>query len=94
MIKQNIVCKYVSKNFRQQHITGHNLKDWLKNLRIVLELENLGYVLEAKVPISLEVDAPLEEKEAFNKWQADNRRVRLYMLASMNREQQTRHENM
>ena len=34
-------------------ITGYNLKDWLRNFRIVLEFENLGYVLEAEMLMSL-----------------------------------------
>ena len=41
-------------------LTGHNLKDWLRNLRIVLEFENLGYVLEVEMLMSLKVNLILQ----------------------------------
>ncbi len=34
-------------------LTGPNFSDWLKNLRIVLNLECIGYVLDSKIPSAL-----------------------------------------
>ncbi|XP_031270332.1 uncharacterized protein LOC116128720 [Pistacia vera] len=75
-------------------LTGPNLKHWLRNLRIVLDFERIAYVLEAPLPLDIESDAPQAELDAFEKWREDSRRARSYMLASMNKELQAKHEKV
>ena len=43
-------------------LTGPNFSDWLRNLRIVLNMEKIGYVLESNIP-TLPKDATEEERE-------------------------------
>ncbi|KAJ0007915.1 hypothetical protein Pint_29706 [Pistacia integerrima] len=75
-------------------LTGPNLKDWLRNLRIVLDFERIAYVLKAPLPLDIGPDAPQAELDALEKWREDSRRAKNYMLASMNRELQTKHEEV
>ncbi|XP_031259921.1 uncharacterized protein LOC116118086 [Pistacia vera] len=86
----NVLLKIMDNNM----LTGPNLKDWLRNLIIVLDFERIAYVLEAPPPLDIGPDAPQSELNAFEKWQEDSRRPRNYMLASMNRELQTKHEKV
>ncbi|KAL0404195.1 UNVERIFIED_CONTAM: Retrovirus-related Pol polyprotein from transposon TNT 1-94 [Sesamum radiatum] len=56
---------------------GTNYNDWLRNLRIVLDFENQGYVLDK--PLSM----ALPEGSSLDKWLEDNRKVRSIIFASM-----------
>ncbi len=42
----NILASILDHN----RLTGPNLFDWLRNLKLVLNLEHIGYVLDANVP--------------------------------------------
>ena len=64
-------------------LTGPNFKVWYRNLRIVLDSERIGYILQESVPKSLSHEATPEEKATFQKWKDDNLNVRTYMLAFM-----------
>ncbi|KAL6547444.1 hypothetical protein OROMI_023165 [Orobanche minor] len=76
-------------------LNGRNYVDWLRNLRIVLTMEMLGYVLEADIPAApARTRASQEEVEAHEKWVKDDIRVRGYMLGSMTNELQHAHEKM
>ena len=86
----NVLLRIMDNNI----LTGPNLKDWLRNLRIVLDFERIAYVLEAPLPLDIGPDAPQAELDALEKWREDSRRAKNYMLASMNRELQTKHENV
>lgn len=66
----------------------------LRNLKIVLSFKKSRYVLEAPLPIDLALDAMEHEKKVFKTRQEDNLRAQSYMLASMNKELQIKHENM
>ena len=74
-------------------LVGKNFKDWLRHLRIALNFENISYVIEVPMPIAVSPDSSQEEREAFQKWEDDNRKAKGYMLASMNRDLQMKHEN-
>ncbi|KAL0395401.1 UNVERIFIED_CONTAM: hypothetical protein Slati_4506300, partial [Sesamum latifolium] len=65
---------------------GTNYNDWLRNLRIVLDFENQGYVLDKPLPTSLPKGSSSEERLTFNKWLEDNHKVRSIILASMTNE--------
>ncbi|KAL0427520.1 UNVERIFIED_CONTAM: hypothetical protein Slati_2926800 [Sesamum latifolium] len=53
---------------------GTNYNDWLRNLRIVLDFENQGYVLDKPLPTVLPEGSSLEERLTFDKWLEDNRK--------------------
>ena len=65
-----------------------NYKDWLKNLRIVLISEKIGYVFDQDAPV-LPAHPTAEQRAALDKWMDDNLRVKCYMLASMSNELQS-----
>ncbi|XP_031256364.1 uncharacterized protein LOC116114366 [Pistacia vera] len=86
----NVLLKIIDNNM----LTKPNLKDLLRNLRIVLDFERIAYVLEAPLLLDIGPDAPQAKLDAFEKWREDSRTARNYMLASMNRELQTKHEKV
>ncbi|KAL0458699.1 UNVERIFIED_CONTAM: hypothetical protein Slati_0497100 [Sesamum latifolium] len=65
---------------------GTNYTDWLRNLRIVLDFENQGYVLDKPLPATLPEGFSPEERLTFEKCHEDNRKVRSIILASMTNE--------
>ncbi|KAL0298144.1 UNVERIFIED_CONTAM: hypothetical protein Sangu_3158300 [Sesamum angustifolium] len=57
---------------------GMNYNDWLRNLRIVLDFENQGYVLDNPLPTVLpEGSSP--KNVTFEKWLEDNRKIMRYI---------------
>ncbi|KAL0455672.1 UNVERIFIED_CONTAM: hypothetical protein Slati_0906400 [Sesamum latifolium] len=55
-----------------------NYTDWLRNLKIVLDFENQGCVLDKPLPTALpEVSSP-EDRLTFDKWLEDNRKICRY----------------
>ncbi|KAL8098275.1 hypothetical protein AgCh_031152 [Apium graveolens] len=75
-------------------MTGPNYADWLRNLRIVLWIEKLEYVIDSPKPTEPASDAHNDEHVVYRKW-IDNANVAQYiMLASMNIELQKQHEHM
>ncbi|KAL0448985.1 UNVERIFIED_CONTAM: hypothetical protein Slati_1454900, partial [Sesamum latifolium] len=65
---------------------GTNYNDWLRNLKIVLDFENQGYVLDKPLPTALPEGSSHEERFPFDKWLEDNCKVRSIRLASMTNE--------
>ncbi|KAL0458315.1 UNVERIFIED_CONTAM: hypothetical protein Slati_0458700 [Sesamum latifolium] len=53
---------------------GTNYNDWLRNLRIVLDFENQGYILDKPLPTALPEGSSPEERVTFDKWLEDNRK--------------------
>ncbi|KAJ9162921.1 hypothetical protein P3X46_022657 [Hevea brasiliensis] len=86
----NILTSILDHN----RLTGPNLSDWLRNLKLVLNLEHMGYVLNSKIPGPLPLGTTPEELETLEKWKEHDMRARCYMLASMTNELQKQHENM
>ncbi|KAL0410994.1 UNVERIFIED_CONTAM: hypothetical protein Slati_3689100, partial [Sesamum latifolium] len=73
---------------------GTDYNDWLWNLRIVLNFENHGYILDMPLPTALpEVSSP-EECITFEKWFEDNRKVRSIILASMTNNIQKQYDKL
>ncbi|KAL0451263.1 UNVERIFIED_CONTAM: hypothetical protein Slati_1104400 [Sesamum latifolium] len=68
---------------------GTNYNDWLRNLRIVLDFENQGYVLDKPLSTALPEGSSPEQRVTFDKWLEDNRKVRSIILASMTNEIQS-----
>ncbi|KAL0303289.1 UNVERIFIED_CONTAM: hypothetical protein Sradi_6197000 [Sesamum radiatum] len=73
---------------------GTNYNDWLKNLRIVLNFENQGYVLDNPLPTAFSQGSSTEECVTFDKWLEDNCKVRSIILASMTNEIQKQYDRL
>ncbi|KAL0313417.1 UNVERIFIED_CONTAM: hypothetical protein Sradi_5741000 [Sesamum radiatum] len=73
---------------------GTNYNVWLRNLRIVLDFENQGYVLDKPLPTALHEGSSPEERVTFDKWHEDNRKVRSIILASMMNEIQKQYDRL
>ncbi len=78
----NILTSILDHN----RLTGPNLFDWLINLKLVLNLERIGYVLDSKIPGPLPPGATPKESETLDKWKEHDMRARCYMIASMTNE--------
>ncbi|KAJ9176972.1 hypothetical protein P3X46_012230 [Hevea brasiliensis] len=78
----------------ENRLTGPNFSDWLRNLRIVLNIDRIGYVLDSKIPGPLPTGATEEEHDILRKWHEDDMQVKCYMLASMTNQLQKQHEKM
>ncbi|KAL0293994.1 UNVERIFIED_CONTAM: hypothetical protein Sradi_6909400 [Sesamum radiatum] len=73
---------------------GTNYNHWLRNLRIVLDFKNQGYVLDKPPPTVLPEGSSPEERVTFNKWHEDNRKIRSIILASMTNEIQKQYDRL
>ncbi|KAL8109077.1 hypothetical protein AgCh_025245 [Apium graveolens] len=75
-------------------LTGPNYADWLRNLRIVLRIEKLEYVIDSPKPTEPASDAHNDEHVVYLKWIDDANVAQCIMLASMSIELQKQHEHM
>ncbi|KAL8109813.1 hypothetical protein AgCh_025782 [Apium graveolens] len=75
-------------------LTGPNYTDCLRNLRIVLRIEKLEYVIDSPKPTEPASDAHNDEHVVYRKWIDDVNVAQCIMLASMNIELQKQHEHM
>ncbi|KAL0352600.1 UNVERIFIED_CONTAM: hypothetical protein Scaly_1648700 [Sesamum calycinum] len=73
---------------------GTNYNDWLRKLRIVLDFENQGYVLDKPLPTALPNGSLPEERITFKKWLEDNRKVRSIILAPMTNDIQKQYDRL
>ncbi|KAL0325277.1 UNVERIFIED_CONTAM: hypothetical protein Sradi_5097000 [Sesamum radiatum] len=71
---------------------GTNYTDWLHNLRIVLDYENQGYIMNKPLPLTLPDGSSSEECETFERWYADHRKVRSIILASISNNVQKQYD--
>ncbi|XP_030470117.1 uncharacterized protein LOC115688440 [Syzygium oleosum] len=90
MVTTNPLASILDKNC----LTGSNFTDWVRNLRIVLNSEKIGYVLDQKMPDSFPEGGTQDERVTYDKWCDDDLKVRSYMLALMNNELQKKYETM
>ncbi|KAL0294898.1 UNVERIFIED_CONTAM: Transposon Ty2-GR1 Gag-Pol polyprotein [Sesamum radiatum] len=73
---------------------GTNYNDWLRYLKIVLDFENQGYVLDKPLPTALLEGSSPKEHVMFDKWHEDNRKVHSIILASMTNEIQKQYDRL
>ena len=73
-------------------LTGPNFLDWIKNLRIVLNEEELAYVITKPIPISLTADAPESVQRAYKKHLVDSAKAGLIIHTSMSPKFQKRYK--
>ncbi|KAL0455295.1 UNVERIFIED_CONTAM: hypothetical protein Slati_0868700, partial [Sesamum latifolium] len=64
-------------------LNGTNYTDWLRSLRIVLDYENKGYIMDKPLPQTLSDGSSSGERVTFERWHADHRKVRSIILTSM-----------
>ncbi|XP_052197420.1 uncharacterized protein LOC127804588 [Diospyros lotus] len=92
----------LTRNLDKHQLTGPNFNDWLLNLKLILNLEKITYVLDAPVPVPANDDGgenvpqniTQEEQDTLTKWRDDDLTARSYMLVSMSSELQRQHTNM
>ncbi|KAL0287199.1 UNVERIFIED_CONTAM: hypothetical protein Sradi_7129100 [Sesamum radiatum] len=73
---------------------GTNYNDWLRNLRIVLDFKNQGYVLDKSLPTALPEGSSPEERLTFEKWHENNCKVHSIILTSMTNEIQKQYDRL
>ncbi|KAL0295874.1 UNVERIFIED_CONTAM: hypothetical protein Scaly_3084700 [Sesamum calycinum] len=71
-----------------------NYADWLRNLRIVLDYENQGYIIDKLFPHTLPNGSSSEEHEMFERWHADHHKVRSIIHASMSNDVQKQYDRL
>ncbi|KAL0319550.1 UNVERIFIED_CONTAM: hypothetical protein Sradi_5216500 [Sesamum radiatum] len=81
-------------DYGNKQFNDTNYNDWLRNLKIVLDFENQGYVLDKPLPVTLPEGSSPEERLTFEKWHEDNRKVRSIILASMTNEIQKQYDRL
>ncbi|XP_073104801.1 uncharacterized protein [Elaeis guineensis] len=74
-------------------LTGTNYKNWLQNLRIVLNSEKLTHVLDQEAP-ELPARLSADQRATLEKWINENNKAKCYILASMSNDLQQQHEDM
>lgn len=92
----------LTRNLDKHQLTGLNFNDWLLNLKLILNLEKITYVLDASIPVLAHDDGgenvpqniTQEEQDTLTKWRDDDLTARSYMLVSMSSELQRQHANM
>ncbi|KAB2620910.1 hypothetical protein D8674_039387 [Pyrus ussuriensis x Pyrus communis] len=76
-------------------LEGHNFPTWYRNVKILLTLEKIIYVLDKPLPdIPLGPEATEDERAKYDKHVEDDTQAKCYLLASMNEELQRQHEGM
>ncbi|KAL0292717.1 UNVERIFIED_CONTAM: hypothetical protein Scaly_2580000 [Sesamum calycinum] len=73
---------------------GMNYNDSLRNMRIVLDFKNQGYVLDKPLPTVFPEGSSPEERITFEKWLEDNHKVRNIILASMTKDIQKQYDSL
>ena len=59
-------------------LTGPNFADWLRNLKILLRVEKLKYVLNSSLPAEPADDAHNDEHVVYRKWIDDAKCCSMY----------------
>ncbi|KAL8147776.1 hypothetical protein AgCh_005192 [Apium graveolens] len=92
--QKTVVMRHRRSILDAHKLTGPNYADWLRNLRIVLRIEKLEYVIDSPKPTEPASDAHNDEHVVYHKWIDDANVAQCIMLASMNIELQKQHEHM
>ncbi|GAV92870.1 UBN2_3 domain-containing protein [Cephalotus follicularis] len=78
----------------KNQLKDQNYMDWLRNVKIVLNSDDIDYVLKAPMPALPAEDASIKDHAIYKKWVADEKKVRSYLMASMSNALQVQHESM
>ncbi|KAL0439137.1 UNVERIFIED_CONTAM: hypothetical protein Slati_2396700 [Sesamum latifolium] len=71
-----------------------NYSDWLRRLRIVLDYENQGHIIDEPLPRTLPAGSTFEKRITFGRWRAYHRKVRSVVLASMSKDIQKQYDRL
>ncbi|KAJ9177011.1 hypothetical protein P3X46_012267, partial [Hevea brasiliensis] len=74
-IKQPPPSNMLASILDHNRLIGPNLSDWQRNLKLVLNLEHIRYVLDSNVPGPLPPEATQEEHETLDKWKEHDMRA-------------------
>ncbi|KAM1891440.1 hypothetical protein ACFX14_034724 [Malus domestica] len=90
-----MVGSTLTKILDKHCLEGHNFPSWYRNVKILLTLEKIVYVLDNAPPhIPLGPEATEDERAKYDKHVEDDTQAKCYLLASMNEELQRQHEGM
>ncbi|XP_070667875.1 uncharacterized protein [Malus domestica] len=90
-----MVGSTLAKILNKHCLEGHNFPSWYRNVKILLTLEKIVYVLDKAPPhIPLGPEATEDECAKHDKHVEDDTQAKCYLLASMNEELQRQHEGM
>ncbi|KAM1728872.1 hypothetical protein ACFX12_019334 [Malus domestica] len=90
-----MVGSTLAKILDKHCLEGHNFLSWYRNVKILLTLEKIVYVLDKAPPhIPLSLEATEDERAKYDKHVEDDTQAKCYLLASMNEELQRQHEGM
>ncbi|KAM1543647.1 hypothetical protein ACFX1Z_013284 [Malus domestica] len=90
-----MVGSTLAKILDKHCLEGHNFPSWYRNVKILLTLEKIVYVLDKAPPhIPLGPEATEDECAKYDKHVEDDTQAKCYLLASMNEELQRQHEGM
>ena len=67
----------------QNKLIGSNYVDWKRNLNIFLTTKEHKYMLSQPCPNFPSLDAPLGEKQRYDRWQKSNEMAKCYILVSI-----------
>ena len=70
-----------------------NYKDWLQNIKIVLDSKKLTHVLE-RDPSTLPAHPSIDQRASLKKWMDEDNKARFYILSLMSDELQCQHEDI
>ncbi|KAM1945125.1 hypothetical protein ACFX13_000145 [Malus domestica] len=88
-----MVGSTLAKILDKHCLEGHNFPSWYRNVKILLTLEKIVYVLDKAPPhIPLGPEATEDERAKYDKHVEDDTQAKCYLLASMNEELQRQHE--
>jgi hypothetical protein len=74
-------------------LVGPNYNDWLRNVKLVLAVQRVAYVLETPLPVINE-QSTADERTQADQWKQDEILAKCVILSSMSNELQRQHENL
>jgi hypothetical protein len=74
-------------------LTGPNYSDWLRNVKLVLQIQKVAYVLETPMP-NVNEQSSADERAQADQWKQDEILAKCIILSSMCNELQRQHENL
>ncbi|KAM1048805.1 hypothetical protein ACFX2C_027980 [Malus domestica] len=90
-----MVGSTLAKILDKHCLEGYNFPSWYRNVKILLTLEKIVYVLDKAPPhIPFGPEATEDERAKYDKHVEDDTQAKCYLLASMNEELQRQHEGM
>ena len=74
-------------------LTGVNYNDWLRNVKMVLQIQKVAYILDTPEP-KVNEQSSAEERTEADQWKQDEMLAKCIILTSMSNELQRQHENL